>query len=843
MNILNKITIKNIKLNKKRNIGTIIGILLSTALICAVAGMVTSFHQTLVQNAINETGYYHIELEDISNEKFEEVSLNRDMCDIKPRYELGYSLFEHNGNKNYPYIKVMSLDKENFDNLAYNITEGRLPTNANEIVVNQDVLEDSNYKIGDTIELNVGTRKTSDGWELNETNPYVEEHGEYLADAKTKTYKIVGSVYRESDTPTLYYGITTQEKSNKIDAFVTLENPRDYKNAFVNLLGAKNYEQVERHYPDDFEYQYSPNRELLRWEAFSFSDSTLSMITSLAGVVIVIIIITSVFCIRNSFAISTTEKMKMYGMLASVGATKKQIKKSVLFEGAVLGLVGIPLGIISGILAVFVIVNVVNSIVGDFLFNSIEGIVFKVSIIPVLISMLLGYVTIYFSCIAAAKRASNVSPIENLRNTKDIKMNYKSLKTPKIISKIFKTGGVLAHKNLKRSKAKYRTTVISLTVSIFVFISMAAFVNEGERQIGLEYKDYDYNFKIYSGLEDTSDEVIEEIKKMDNIEKIYTLYSNSEYIKITDMSKVNTSRINVEELAPNSQGEKNIGLELVALDDYAFKEYAKKINLDYDTVKEKGILLDEYNFYDEENNKTIVDRTYLYKNGDVISGKYGHEEKQVNIEIAKVTNIRAYGLESRYYEGGYLIVNKDYYKDFNLKTTNLLMVTPEPDTLEEELNEKYPDLVTFNVEAQKEEMRSMMMIFRLFFYGFITVITLIGVTNIFNTITSNMELRQKEFAMLKSIGMTKKEFNRMINLETLFYSSKSLIYGLALGILGALAIHKAFGVRTEMSFSLPYSAILLSIIFVFALVYIIMKYSIGKINNQNIIETIRNDNI
>ena len=171
------------------------------------------------------------------------------------------------------------------------------------------------------------------------------------------------------------------------------------------------------------------------------------------------------------------------------------------------------------------------------------------------------------------------------------------------------------------------------------------------------------------------------------------------------------------------------------------------------------------------------------------------------------------------------------------------MVTPEPDTLEEELNEKYPDLVTFNVEAQKEEMRSMIMIFRLFFYGFITVITLIGVTNIFNTITANMELRQKEFAMLKSIGMTKKEFNRMINLETLFYSSKSLIYGLALGIIGALAINKAIGVRTEMSFSLPYSAILLSIIFVFALVYIIMKYSIGKINKQNIIETIRNDNI
>ena len=230
---------------------------ISTALICAVAGMVTSFHQTLVQNAINETGYYHIELEDINNEKYEEISLNRDMCDIKARYELGYSHFEHEGNKDYPYIKVMSLDEENFSNLAYSIKEGRLPVNANEIVVNQDVLEDSNYKIGDNIELNLGTRKTSDGWELNETNPYLAENEEYIADAKNKTYKIVGTVYRESDSNILYYGITTQEKSNKIDAFVTLENPRDYKNAFINLLGANNYEEIEEQNVDNFEYWYS----------------------------------------------------------------------------------------------------------------------------------------------------------------------------------------------------------------------------------------------------------------------------------------------------------------------------------------------------------------------------------------------------------------------------------------------------------------------------------------------------------------------------------------------------------------------------------------------------------
>jgi len=84
-------------------------------------------------------------------------------------------------------------------------------------------------------------------------------------------------------------------------------------------------------------YDYTINTEILRWEQMAFSDSTIAMLFTVGGVVIFIIIFTSVFCIRNSFAISITEKMKMYGMLSSVGATKKQIKKSVIQEAMILG--------------------------------------------------------------------------------------------------------------------------------------------------------------------------------------------------------------------------------------------------------------------------------------------------------------------------------------------------------------------------------------------------------------------------------------------------------------------------------------------------------------------------
>ena len=137
----------------------------------------------------------------------------------------------------------------------------------------------------------------------------------------------------------------------------------------------------------------------------------------------------------------------------------------------------------------------------------------------------------------------------------------------------------------------------------------------------------------------------------------------------------------------------------------------------------------------------------------------------------------------------------------------------------------------------------MILVINIYLYGFITVITLIGVTNIFNTITSNMELRQKEFAMLKSIGMTRREFNNMINLETIFYSTKALIYGIIFGLIGTFAMYKAVAMKLDSGVYIPVIPIIISIIFVFILVFIIMRYSISKINKQNIIETIRKENI
>lgn len=848
MNILNKLTIKNLKLNKKRSLGTIIGIILSVALICAVSNMVSSFRETLIQNAINESGYWHIRLYNVSNDKLKRLKLNKDIDNIYTISEDGYAKLNTIKNEYKPYLKFYGMNKEAFNNLEFKLIKGRFPKNDNEIIISEHLNKNgkADLKIDDEITVNVGDRVTlEDDYALNDSNPF-DKGNEIIKNPNTKKYRVVGIIKRpdvsfEPTSAPAYTTITTSTNEDNFSVFISLKNPRD-KNSFVELLGARNYDEVVNMGINNPRYDYTLNNELLRWEALKFSDSTFSMLLSIAEVVIFIIIFTSIFCIRNSFAISTTEKMRMYGMLSSVGATKKQIKKSVLTEGFILGLIAIPIGIICGIIAVFVLLKIVNLLLGDFLFNNIDGMVFKVSFVAIIISIILGFVTIYFSAISSAKKASKVSPIDNLRNTNDIKISSKKLKTPKLIKNVFKTGGVLAYKNLKRSKKKYRTTVVSLTVSIFVFISMFTFINEGFKQSSNYYQNYDYNYRITFNNNSSMDE-INEIRNLDSVNASYLVYYAKPSILIDDISKINPKEPLECEYDKNDKCIKKYArLNIILLDDSTFKSYVKKVKGNYDYLKDKGILTDMYRFYDNKSKKEYEDRIYTYKSDDTIDFKLLNEDN-ISIDIGLVSNIMPYGFENVYSNGGYIVLNNKYFNNIDYYGSDLMIDSSDTEQLTNNILNIDSELNYYDMDEEAKAEKSIVIVISIFLYGFIGVITLIGVTNIFNTITSNMELRQKEFAMLKSVGMTKKEFNHMINLETLFYSSKSLIYGSILGIIGSYFVHRAFAGKIDTQFVLPYKAILICILFVFIVVYMIMKYSMNKINKQNMIETIRKENI
>lgn len=848
MNVLSKLSIKNLMLNKKRTISTIIGIILSVALICGVATLSTSMQATLIENAINEYGYYHLKISDVDKKAIETFENNRDIDRVLKIGVEGDAVIHNSTSDSITLFRIFSMSEENFKDLKFSLIDGRFPVNENEIIINKNIITSAaiDLKIGDTVEFDLGEIDFTEDGEMN------------IASSKTKSYKIVGIISRPNRSFESYndpYTIITNEFDTKEnDVYITLKEPKEYKSSIPEILGGKDYEEV-REAPENMKYpNFEENKELLRWEQFAFSDSTVTMLYSVVGVVLFVIIFTSVFCIRNSFAIATTEKIKMYGMLASVGATKKQIRRNVIFECMILGVIGIPLGIISGIFAIFVLLKIVNGLIGNYLLAYVEGIIFKVTFSPIIIATVLGVITIYLSAISSARKASKVSPIENLRGSNEINLKRKKLKTPKIISKLFKTGGVLAYKNLKRSKRKYRTTVTSIAVSIFIFITLNAFITNAFELSGDYYETYDYNMMVQGFNRDSvSPDLVNEVIKLDNIDEYYITYDGN-YLEVSDESKVNNEdgagMIDEENYDEEKDefiktGKRYSNLKIVGLDDETFKKYAKKIGANYDKVKDKAILCDTYSYYDANAEKMKELRRYYVQENDSIQGEiYSRlEYKKAEFKIGEITDTKPYGFERYDMPGGFLVLNEKYTKNIEFNVYGILIQSENTDQLQKDVKEISYDLFVRNYEAEAREQNGMVMVVNIFLYGFISVITLIGVTNIFNTITSNMELRQKEFAMLKSIGMTKKEFNNMINLETLFYGTKAWIYGTILGLIGTLALYRAFEVKMDGDIYIPVIPIIISAIFVFVFIFIIMRYSIAKINKQNTIETIRKENI
>lgn len=844
MNILNELTIKNLKLNKKRTIVTIVGIVLSVALICAVAGMVTSFQATLVNIAITDGGNRHLTIENVSKKDLKYFTNNSHVKSMYLSESFGYAKVD-NINKYKPYAYVVGYTKSAFDNTTLKLVSGRLPENNKEIIVSVPFKNSAKVKIGDTISLDIGKRVCTDGTILNQSNPYFVEEGEtdlcheYITDTSKHEYKIVGITERlnyniEGYSAPGYTLITKIDKaSDNINVSLLFKDAKYYKE-YINNIANDN---------DLNKYNITLNDELLRWSGASLSDRTMNMLYAVAGVVIGIIILTSVFVIKNSFDIANQEKKKMYGMLSSIGATSKQIKKNVLHEGFILGLIGIPLGILSGIFADYILVIIINYI-GNF--NDVKF-VFSISIWPVILSIILGVVTIYLSVVRAAKKSSKIAPIEAIRNNNEIKINSKKIKSSKIVDKLFGVGGDIAYKNLKRNKKRNRTTIISIVISVAVFISLSSFLSYGFKLTNQYYQDANYDIQLY--LRDTNEEeskkIINDIIKMDNVSRYSIIRSMS---MIFDYKKYYN-----EDVLEYFDGVEDLSLRIMSVGEEEFKRILKENKISDTNFDYKGLLIDKNIFY-QEGSKNYKEVNLLDLNKfKTVTGSINN--KDLNIEILKRIDNSLMGFQKVYSETPTIIVSDEFYdyivSNYNVNATDsrsLYIKSTDAEKLESLikeylLDENINNYSLFNIETEAKAQRSLITLVAIFLYGFIIVISLIGVTNIINTISTNMNLRRREFAMLKSIGMTKNEFNKMINLESIMYSTKALIIGIPLGLLGSFAIYKAFANGSDYGFIFPWQAILIAIFVVYILVSLIMYFALRKTKSENIIDTIKDENI
>ena len=875
MNLLNNLTIKNLKLNKKRTIVTIIGIMLSVALITAVATIYSSLIKSLIDFETYQKGNFHAAFFDVPINEIETIKNNRCVEKVHLTSNIGYAKLEGSKNEYKPYIYVKGFTKDSIKELSARLVEGRFPENEDEIIIPTHLKINGrvNLNVGETITLDVGTRM-SEGSELTQDNPFTYEANEEIINTTAKTYKIVGIIERPATNIESYQApgytfitcVNEKDIKNKADVYCkyTKNGSKNYANVTADILGVNentynkfisgNYGSEEeanslaKEIADNAKYKYALNTYLITLENNPFDQNAVGNFGILVAIVCVIIVVTSVFCIKNSFDISITEKIKQYGMLRSIGATKKQIRKNVFFEATILGLIGIPLGLFAGMFASYILVIVTNFFLTDMITEGLK-LVLSYSWIAIIFAILLGFVTIYFSALRSAFKASKVSPIDSIRNSSNIKIKAKKVKSPKIIKKIFGIGGEISYKNLKRNKKKYRTTVISIIVSVSVFIALSYFMNVAFSEIGRTIDVSDYNISLWYYIsKDEQYGKIEKILQLDNINN-YTISKSISLI--IDNPNFNEKYLEAQHTSKETMIENENNYYVInTLGKEQYKKYLKELNLDYDDFKDKGIIIDQIEVkYQNEKNKNVTKylREYNYKENDTINGKYKNSEGKMSefkIDIGLVTDKLPFGLNQNI---PYIIVSDELYDKLGMKSaeTYLMIDSSNPDKLQNEMEEilKNENYTINNMNENVKIMRNMYILIGIFLYGFIIVISLIGVTNIFNTITTNMNLRRQEFAMLKSVGMTSKEFSRMIRLESTFMGIKALLWGIPIGLGLSYLEYKPLVGYEGLPFEMPILAIIISIIVVYLLITILMKYSMNKINKQNTIETIRNENI
>lgn len=876
MKLLNKLTLKNLRLNKVRTIVTIVGIMLSAALITVVSGMALSGRQTMIDAQMVYGGNYDVALDIIDNSVIETARNNRNVENAFYKERLGYARTKNADGEICDY-SVLAMSENTYGNcFKIDLIKGKFPTNSGEAVVTKafKTQDGKDVKIGDKITLDVGVLTDKDGNVLDEEGIHNLLQKDFnkcsIIDTVKRTYTVTGiierpktselydpsnlsMIYTVSDEKAPIEAIRTKHM-NKLYIAYTPQSEGNYLQNTADILGFKADDMSnvisDEISPEDQQTSginaYEFNSILLSMKGYGSNDATNTVIFSLAVIIIIIVMLASVFVIRNSFAISITEKTSMYGMLASVGATKRQIRRNVLFEGFILGLIGIPLGILLGLGVNAILITILNSVLGDMLNGA--KFVFVTPTIPIICAIVLSAVTIFCSSFFIALRASRIPPLVAIRGNKDIKVkNNKSYRTSKLTKKLFGVGGEIASKSLKRSRKKYRTTVISIVVSVAMFIAVSAFMDYGMTYTEHYYGKTDYSYMV-SGIDTKQAQTIEKMPEIDNY-----LTVGLQYGHVSADVPVNECGENF--LYDNADGTKSFSVEFLEFEHDTFVKICRELELDYNKVKGGVLVYSQVTPDNSESGNSSKPMKLFGKTAPTKFIVYGNELIAGKLKVSSVFDEIPKSADSVIGEGtifgqGLIIGEQgvispqlgehECYITLYANTSNHTSLTNRIESMEGADDSIY----IFDYEEDVRQFNAIMLIVGIFVYGFIGVISLIGLTNIFNTISTNMQLRSKEFASLKSIGMTKKEFNRMIRLESLMYGIKSLIIGIPLGVLGVFAIFSAFSRgNVPMSFVFPWKAILISIAAVIIVVWLIMKYSISKVNKQNIIETIRNDNI
>ena len=853
MNIFARITARTMKENKTRTIVTIIGVILSTAMITAVVTLGGTFQNFFIEYTKEQDGSWHVAGLSLPVKEAEKAEKQEKVVNSTKVAEIGYARYEHLLSPMMPYLYVQSFSENTRSMLPVALKEGKFPEKQNEVIIpdylNANLEEGNQILIGDTLPLELGEREYK-GERLSQINSYMgtETKAEESFVPKEKREFTVVGIYD-------YSSLVTSVGAPGYEVYAGPGNETgSYTDLYVELKDIKKTYDFQKEVFGG--YGSVTHESLLRWYGVVDNDRFSTVYTGLLLILTAVIMTGSVLLIYNAFSISLRERSTQFGLLSSLGATKKQLRQSMRYEAFMVSLIGIPLGVLSGIAGIGITLHFIEEGLSQWLYGESKEIPLVVNAGAVLLSVMIAFFTVFISVWIPSKRIKRLSPMEAIRASEDIKIRPGEVKTGGWVFEIFGLSGMMADKNYKRDRKKYRTTIVSLSISILLFTTAALFqiylIETGS--FVMDVPAADVECVLYQPDKDAekADKILE---KTEGIEEIFSY--EKLYLMMQVPSEILGSVFEGREVMTD-ENYTVISAETVILPNEVFEEMAKKEGISLSAYKNTEVprfLYTENEHTYNSSTQRYETQEYFLENGEkraelgwiTTSGKAEKEifEPQGEIILGDAveklpekmgirnTDFTLFMSESMYQDFSEYFLRTDPIKTYNIKCENPGVVS---ETLEKELKEQgiQSENVT-DLHALYQQDRNTMMAVQILTYGFIILISLIAVANVFNTISTNFMLRRKEFAMLRSMGMSPKGFNRMLYYECLIYGSKSVLYGIILTVMVSYVICKVIGIGADAGFVIPWGALIIAIAGVFLVVFASMIYAMCRIRKNNIV--------
>lgn len=902
MNIFSKIAAKTMMKNRTRTMVTIIGIILSAAMFTAVTTTVSSYLNYYRGYIDYHYGSWGAAFYGVTGEQLKELESDPQVGRINALQQLGFAEIGSE-NKDKPYLCVAAVEKDACELLPIRLSAGRMPDDDGEILLPDHLKSNGgvSHKLGDVLQLSVGTRVSGEEVLDNHIGYLSGEEGsdsETLENTEEHTYTVVGFYSRpsfEDFSAPGYTAVTVSEKKGQEQAAYDV---------FFNMADKSEVLSYYAKHEDDYR-SGSVNRSYLRAYGIFGESGDYAFIYGLAAFLIGIILFGSVALIYNAFSISVSERTRMFGILSSVGATRRQLVRCVMTEGAFLGCVGIPMGILAGIAGMWITFQVIGDRLTEMLYESYpQKFTLHVSLAAILIAVLIAFVTIFLSAYIPVRKALKHTAIETIRQGDEIKLKGRQVKTFRLTQRLFGFEGMLAAKNFKRNRKKYRATVVSLFVSVVLFITASSFCAYLEKTVGTAYENNDYD--LVAGAVLDSGDMADTLKKNLMMQKgtVHTVYSaatNSSNLLVDkqEVSRECEAAIENFEGAENAPDQILVDANLLFIDDEGFKSYADTLGIDaapyINSKKPRALVYDEMKYYSDDGRYHLAqvysdrkasgftfalapakenleyydvsfsDGIYQwgYWDGDkdlYIPAAQNCEQMEISGEL--VSELPHYAYHTGAYYGVYFIfpysqinlvngkIGSGYDNtDMDLQVLHFAITSDDHAATAKEVRSYLGSLdgvkqsYVTDYTANIQEERSLVFIIDVFSYGFIILISLIAVANVFNTISTNIQLRGREFAMLRSVGMTPRGMRRMMNYECLLYGFKGLLYGIPVSLLLTYRIYRVVLQEIQMRFFIPWYSIMIAVGSVFLVVFATMVYAVRRLQKENTIDALKNENI